>query len=264
MLLLTHTWILKEFLGASQLCSEVLDLFAYNASPDLLPIHTQITADITHGVPRSCHIPPEYRKAAFAQFHLLVDDIAHHGRILEKPIRAFNPHSEGYTYIKGRPLMRPIADFHKSIGREINVNDAAYQAHMIFEMAFDLTLYRQMGNGDLIRLFCNALNHTVANSILEFSSSLGWLFSVKEETIREAIDWGKDACTFDRMTHFMNSEDRIGLYIDKFGLDREDKKIWEGVESLMTQGLDLVGDYEDFLPSTMEAIKDSGFTSFLL
>jgi hypothetical protein len=63
------------------------------------------------------------------------------------------------------------------------------------------------------------------------------------------------------MTHFMNSRDRVGLFIDKFGLDRDDEKTWEGVEDLMTRGFDLVNDYGDFLLSTIKAIRDFGFVS---
>lgn len=53
------------------------------------------------------------------------------------------------------------------------------------------------------------------------------------------------------MAHFMDNPDRIGFFIDKFGLDRNDHTTWKGVESIMIRGFDLGSDYEDFLLPTI-------------
>lgn len=153
MLMLTHTWILKEFIGQSRLDQDVLDLFTYNVSPDMLCFHKDITADMTHGIPRFCSMPKEYRKAAFVHFHLLVDDIAHHGKIDTSIVKEFNPYSKGYTYIKGRPLIEPLKQFYEDIGKDISFNHISYQTHMIIEMAFDLALHYGQDNQDLLSLF---------------------------------------------------------------------------------------------------------------
>ncbi|MCG6533716.1 MAG: hypothetical protein L7F78_03295 [Syntrophales bacterium LBB04] len=261
MLLITHTWILKEFLGSSAISHPTLGLYAYNASPDLLPIHKEITAELTHGIPRFCSLPVNCEKAAFAQFHLLVDDIAHHGRIERIPVQRFNPYSEGYTYVMGRSLIEPLTDLYRNIGRQINYNELAYQSHMIIEMAFDMALYRRSGNEDLLRLFADALNFTIDHKISEFSQTLGWLYGISDQTIRESIDWGKDACTLERMHRFMSEEGRIGLFMDKFGLDRNNPYVWSTLEELMEQGLYLVKDYEAFLQPTLTAILKAGFVN---
>jgi hypothetical protein len=264
MLLLTHTWILKEFLGLQHLSDDILDVFTYNASPDLLPIHTDITSDMTHGIPRRGAIPRSYSKAAFARFHLLVDDMAHHGTIRKEPLQTFNPDSEGYAYTVGRPLREPLTDFQKSLGREARTDLIAYQTHMIIEMAFDLSLYRGMGNAgsnDLIGLFSEALRYTATRQLDDFGRSLSWLYGVRENTIREAIAWGNDSCTRARMTDFMNGHARVGLFIDKFGLDGDDEKTRKGVGDLLALGFALVGDCEAFLRPTLKAIREFGFVN---
>ncbi len=261
MLLLTHTWILREFLGVTQFSDDLLDLFTYNASPDLLPIHADITADMTHGIPRHGVIPPSYRKAAFARFHLLVDDMAHHGTIRHDPTRSFNPDSEGYAYKLGRALREPLADFQNSLGLDVSAHLIAYQTHMIVEMAFDLALYRDFGNTDLIDLFSEALRYTASRGLAEFGSTVSWLFGMQESTVREAIVWGKDACTRERMNEFMDDPPRIGLFIDKFGLHGDETKIRTGVGDLLAQGYNLVGDCEAFLQPTLKAIREFGFSS---
>jgi hypothetical protein len=261
MLLLTHTWILKEFLGVRQLSDDLLDLFTYNASPDLLPVHADITADMTHGIPRHGSLPPAYRKAAFARFHLLVDDMAHHGAIRQHPVQSFNPESEGYTYKVGKSLREPLADFQRSLGLETSDNLIAYQTHMIIEMAFDLSLYRGVGNDDLVGLFSEALRYTATRGLAEFGSTLSWLFGVQESAVRDAIDWGKDSCTRERMTEFMNGRARSGLFIDKFGLHGDEAMLHAAVGDLLAQGYALVGDCEEFLRPTLKAIREFGFAS---
>jgi len=257
--MLTHTWILKEFLGTGRLSPDVLDMFVYNVSPDILPLHGAITSDMTHGIPRFRPLSPQYKKAAFVQFHLLVDDIAHHGKIGKTAVRDFNPNSEGYTYVKGRPLIQPIMDFYKSIGKEIGYSHAAYQSHMIIEMTFDLALHQRRENDELIPIFCEALEYTVQNKIGEFSEIHAWLFDISEEIIAEAIRQGRDTCSLDRMSCFMNVEGRIGLCLDRFGLDRNDDSTWAGMRNLIAHGMVLVNDYEDFLYPTIREIRNSSF-----
>ncbi|MFA4916471.1 MAG: hypothetical protein WC560_07355 [Syntrophales bacterium] len=263
MLMLTHTWILKEFLGRGRLSSDVLDLFVYNISPDILPFHKAITSNMTHGIPRFLRLPNQYKKAAFVLFHLLVDDIAHHGKIGKTAVRNFNPNSDGYTYVKGKPLIRPIMDFYKSIGREIDYSHAAYQSHLIIEMTFDLALHQGMGSDNLVPLFCDALEYTVQNKIEEFGEVQAWLLNISEEIIADAIRQGKHTCSRDRMSRFMNVEGRVGLYLDRFGLDRNDDSTRAGIRNLLNCGMALVSDYEDFLYPTIKEIRNSPFAEYL-
>ena len=257
MLMLTHTWFLKEFIETNRISRDHLDIFAYNVSPDILPVHESITPAMTHRIPRLSRLPQEYHKAAFIQFHLLVDDMAHHGRIGEKAVMDFNPNSNGYAYVKGRPLIQLIMDFHRDIGSEISFSEAAYRSHMIIEISFDLVIYRR--NTFLTTLFSEALSYTIENKIGEFSGTLGWFFGIKQKIILEAIEKGAAVYTKDRIDSLTNIEGRISLYIDKFRYDSNDDKTRCGIRNLFKQAVDLVTDYENFLHTTLKAIKESGF-----
>lgn len=257
--MLTHTWILKEFIGAERSVSDILDLFTYNVSPDMLCFHKDVTADLTHGIPRFCNLPDEHRKAAFVHFHLLVDDIAHHGKIGQNVVKEFNPHSDGYTYVKGRPLLEPITDFYKGIGKNITFENISYQSHMIIEMMFDLVLHDQHEDNDLSDLLCKSIQYTADKKIDEYSKTVGWLLGIDEKTAASALLGGQQVCTMERMNLFTSMEGRINAFMSRFGLDRNDKRSRMGVEDLMNQGMELVADYEHFLYPTISSIKKAGF-----
>ena len=259
MLMLTHTWILKEFIGQSRISDDILDLFTYNVSPDMLCFHKDVTADMTHAILRFCNLPKEHMKAAFVHFHLLVDDIAHHGRIDTNIVKEFNPYSKGYTYIKGKPLIVPMTNLYKKIGKDTSFENICYQTHMIIEMMFDLTLHFGQGNNELLSLFCHSINYTAEKRIDQYSETLGWLIGISKETVAMALQSGQKACTLEKMNHLMNMNGRINTFMNRFGLDRNDNSSWKGVENLMNQGRELVADYEDFLYPTIKTIKDAGF-----
>jgi hypothetical protein len=155
--------------------------------------------------------------------------------------------------------MQPVHDFHKSIGNELSYSQTAYRAHIIIEMAFDLLLYEKHEARDLVSLFYDALNHTVDNKIAGFSRTLEWLYGIERAVIIEAMQQGLAACTLERINSFMNMEGRICLYIDKFGLDKNDDHTRTGIRDLMLQGMALIIDYKEFIYPTFQAIRDSGF-----
>lgn len=261
MLMLTHTWILKKFLGPD--FHNHLDLYIYNICPDLLPIHKCITSEFTHGIPRLTHYPPEHKKAAYVLFHLLVDDLAHHGQISTEPIRCFNPDSQGYAYLRGQTLIKPIMDFHHQIGTDISYSKAAYRAHMIIELAFDLRLNQEREQEKLFELFSEAVYHTADKKMDELCMTIDWFFGAKTADIRQALEKGLSSHILDNMKHRLNIEGRTGFYIDRFGLNREDDLVWSGVRTLLLEGMQLVSDYEAFLHPTLNAIRSSGFSRFL-
>ena len=263
MLMLTHTWILREFLGFRAMRPECLDLYAYNVSPDLLTFHHAITSEMTHGIDRFRELPDPHRKAAFVHFHLLVDDIAHYGDICEQPVRTFNPDSRGFTYVRGRSLVQPIRAFQKRFGREVSRSEAAYQSHIMIETAFDMVLNRNRENSGLIPLFTESLGGMARNGLEEFGRTIEWLTDIQGETAAEAFAHGVNICTPERMNGLMNVEGRINLFIDKFGLDRNDPAVRAGALELMEQGMELVQDCEAFLEPTMEKIRKSAFRFFL-
>ncbi len=213
---------------------------------------------MTHSMPRSSRLPQKYHKAAFVQFHLLVDDIAHLGKIDDgKTVIDFNPNSNGYAYVKGRPLVQPIMDFCRGIGHETSLSEAAYRSHLIIEMSFDLALCGK--DRDLMILLYEALNYTAENKLSEFSETLGWILSVSQEIIMEAIQEGITLCTQDRINNLMSIEGQIGLFANKFSYDSDDDRIWNGIWDLFNQGRDLVTDYEEFSHTVLATIKESGF-----
>lgn len=261
MFMMTHTWILKEFLGSDFRNS--LDLYVYNICPDLLPIHQCITSEFTHGIPRRYAYPPEHQKAAFILFHLLVDDMAHHGQINDDPVCCFNPDSQGYAYLRGQTLIEPILEFHQRVGMEIDYCQAAYRAHMIIELTFDLQIIQETRQMNLYDLFSEAVEHTVDNKMDELCTTLDWFFGMETAAIRQALEKGLSSRTLERIKSLRNIEGRIGFYIDRFGLDRGDDDTWEGTRRLLLQGMQLVGDHGAFLHPTLQAIKNSGFPSLL-
>ncbi|MDI6777149.1 MAG: hypothetical protein QMD03_07935 [Syntrophales bacterium] len=93
----------------------------------------------------------------------------------------------------------------------------------------------------------------------EFSEIHAWLFDISEEIIAEAVRRGRDACSMDRMSRFMDVEGRIALCLDKFGLDRNDDFNRMGMRNLIHYGMALVNDYEDFLYPAIREIRNSNF-----
>jgi hypothetical protein len=262
MLMLTHTWILKEFIGRSPVHDDdKLDLFTYNVSPDMLCFHQGLSADKTHSISRFRHLPQEHRKAAFVHFHLLVDDIAHHGKISDHIVTEFNPYSSGYTYIKGKPLIEPLKRFYQEIGKDVGFAEISYQSHMIIEMMFDLALHFGQANDELLSLFCRSIHYTAEKRIDEFSETMGWLLGITKETATRALQGGQNVCTLERMKLFTSMEGRVAAFMGRFGLNRQDEHSRKGIENLMNQGMDLVADYGNFLNPTIEKIKDAGFSN---
>jgi len=263
MLMLTHAWLLAHLLGPSCFDEKNQDLFIYNVCPDFLPVHPSFTSDTTHGISRFRKLPDPYRKGAFVHFHLMVDDMSHHGFIHKIPIREFNPDSQGYTYIKGRPLVRPLMDLSPRQGTPIDPSVAAYQSHMIIEMIFDLALY--LGKPDesnrLIVAMCDAMQSIIRDHLDDFSGTVGWLYDASPQDVASAVKQCASIYTPERMNGFMTMEGRIKLFGKKFGLDTSDHQSMSILKEIMTDGMSLVADYEEFLDPTLAAIRKAGFDS---
>jgi hypothetical protein len=255
--MLTHTWILRQLTG--HIDHHDMDIFCYNAAPDMLSIHTGITSDITHRIPRILHLPDEHRKGAFVLFHLMVDDIAHHGRISPKPITDFNPDAQGYTYRKGAVLIPRFVELYKENRIKLSRCDAAYRSHILIEAAFDLVLCQAEGPQGLIDLQVESLDFVVRHRIEEFSATLAWLCGVERERIASAIRQGHQLYTAERMNTFMSVEGRTVLFMDKFNLDRHDQKIWQGIYDIMVEGMAITRNYKEFLSLVAPAVRDAGF-----
>jgi len=261
MLMMTHTWLLMNYPGGEELIRNHPDLLIYNICPDLLPIHKDITAEITHGIPRCRTLPTKYRKNSCVYFHLMVDDISHHGSIAKQPVMEFNPDSSGYTYLKGKPLVQPLLDIYEAQGTPIPYAQAAYRSHMIIEMTFDLALHlEQFGESDkLLILLCDAMSYTLKEKLDEFSENIAWLYGIPVETAAEALRAGAAVYTLNRIRRFMTLEGRIQLFANKYGISRDDGQSVAGLADIMNQGMELVRDYRDFMAPTLAAIRRVGF-----
>jgi len=261
MLMMTHTWLLKNYLRDPNLIADNLDLFIYNICPDLLPLHQDITAADTHGIPRCLTRPPAHRKNAFVHFHLMVDDLSHHGMIASEPVREFNPDSRGYTYLKGKPLVRPLLEIYDFQGTPIDRDQAAYRSHMIIEMTFDLVMHcARIAEGEqLIALLCEAMRFTMAERLTEFSENIAGLYGFSPAMVRETMQAGAVFYNYDRIRRFMTLEGRMQLFAGKFGISRDDKIALDMLRVIMNQGMELVRDYNDFMAPTLAEIRRAGF-----
>jgi hypothetical protein len=262
MLMLTHAWLLENYLGVDCFEDKLKDLYVYNICPDFLPIRKEFTSEMTHGVSRFRNLPNKHRRAAFIHFHLMVDDIAHHGLIDKIPVKTFNPYSKGYTYLKGKSLVEPLMELYREHGQPIDLSVSAYRAHMIIEMVFDLTLYLAMKEESdrLIELMCEGMQcMTQRKKSDEFSATVGWLYNADPRDVAEALHQCAQVYTRKRMNSFMSLEGRIHVFMNKFGLEASKGKSFLAIEKIMTQGMDLIGDYRDFLDPTLGAIRKAGF-----
>jgi hypothetical protein len=259
MLMLTHTWILRELLALSSSETPALDIFAYNVCPDLLPIHRSVHASMTHRLSRFRQVPREYRKAHYVQLHLLADDIAHHGRICEEVVTEFNPDADGYTYVVGRSLVGPIMDYCASFGLPVDRVEAAYRSHMIIELSVDIYLRKNGEGRALVDLFRNALEQTDRLYMAEFTRTLSWLFGIEGPVIQEALNQAMAFYTAERMMRFVDGEERIAHYVKTFGFNEANESAGEGMRDLMNQGMSLVGDPMEYLHGVVRTIRESPY-----
>ena len=177
MFMLTHTYFLQKVLGAADIKDIGLDVFVYNIAPDLLTIHPRIGPDKTHKIRRSLQIPKQYSKSVYVIFHLLVDDLSHYGYISDYQ-EEFNTDSKGYSYIKGKYLIKSILELYKAIKKEISYSEAVYQSHLIIEMIYDLVILNHINSFKTIDLLVEAINFTVNNKMNEFSDTINWLYDL--------------------------------------------------------------------------------------
>ncbi len=258
MLMLTHTWMLRMFLGADRAREVEPDFFVHNVAPDILTVHKDINAEMTHNIARFRPLPEEHGKAIFVQFHLLVDDIAHHGKICREATASFDPASRGYAYLKGRPLVKPIMDFHNSLGQEITGGEAAYCSHILIEIAVDQLLQDKL-QGEVAEQFVTALGYTLDARMEDFCRTSAWLYGIEPEIIAESLKKGKDKYDAGSDDNFASRSGRMDLYIAKFGLDKREPSTWSGLNSLLDQAMEMVRDYEEFLLAAEKMIRQSDF-----
>ncbi len=257
MLLNTHTWILREF-ASSRLNRENLDILIYNVMPDILPIHRDITPEMTHRMDRLLDVPPAYRKARFIQFHLLVDDLSHHGHITRRGRERSENASDGYAFRKGLLLTRPMIDLHGRLFGKISAEEALYRSHLIIEMAVDLLVYNRYP--EIVPLFSEAVELTLEGRLESLIETLTWAYSMPEGLAREAVLQGTAAYRNEILRRSVSLEGRTDLFIHKFyGGASADGSLKAGVRDLLQMGIESVADYEDFLSTTLQEIAKAGF-----
>jgi len=256
MLLNTHTWLLKEYAGA-RLRPDNLDILIYNVMPDILPIHRDITPEMTHRIERLRTVPPEHAKARFIQFHLLVDDLSHHGHITRRGHDRFENASGGYAYLKGAALAASMIELHGRDDGELPVDEALYRSHLIIEMAVDLVVYRRYPEN--MDLFSQAVEWTLENRLESLVGTLAWSYSLPEALVRDAVVQGMAAYRNDILRRSVSLEGRTELFLHKFYGGVAGEKVRSGIRDLLQRGIESVADIEEFLSATLTEIAKAGF-----
>jgi hypothetical protein len=256
MLLNTHTWLLKEYAGA-RLCPDNLDILIYNVMPDILPIHRDITPEMTHRMDRLMSVPPRHGKARFIQFHLLVDDLSHYGHITRRGHDRLENATGGYAYRKGAALAAAMIELHGRHDGEIPVDEALYRSHLIIEMAVDLVIFGQYPG--VVELFSQAVEWTLENRLEPLASTLAWAYSLPEGLARDAVVQGMAAYRNEILRRSVSLEGRTDLFLHKFYGGVAGEKLRSGVRDLLQRGIESVADGEEFLSATLTEIAKAGF-----
>lgn len=257
--MLTHTYILQDILEKAGIRHFDSDIFVYNIIPDLLTIHPAIKSQQTHSINRIQTIPPAYAKAAYIMFHLLIDDLAHYGMTCPDISDDFNPDSQGYSYLKGKPLIGSILDFHKGLNKEISYAEAAYRSHLIVEMIYDIAIIDRINTSQSIELLAEAIHCAAKDKKDEFVSIINWLYGIEERAIREVLEKSCSYITTEKMKKIMNIEGRIRLYAFKFDLQYDEQLFFKGMKNIFLQARELLDDNEIFLKDSLIAVKRHGW-----
>jgi hypothetical protein len=256
MLLNTHTWLLKEYAG-DRLRRDNLDILIYNVIPDILPIHRDITPEMTHRMDRLAPVPPERVKARFIQFHLLVDDLSHHGHITQRGHDRSDHATGGYAYLKGAALADEMIEMHGRHNGEIILDEALYRSHLIIEMAVDLVIFRRYPG--IVDLFSEAVEWTLENRLEGLAGTLAWAYSLPEGLARDAVVQGMAAYRNEILRRSVSLEGRTELFLHKFYGGVAGKQVRSGVRGLLQRGIESVADGEEFLSATLTEIAKAGF-----
>ncbi|MEN6376029.1 MAG: hypothetical protein ABFD75_14775 [Smithella sp.] len=259
MLMLTHTYLLQSILDMGGIKDYDLDIFVYNIIPDLLTIHPDINSRQTHKIKRLLQIPPLYPKAAYVMFHLMVDDLAHYGFISPGIPDDFDPDSQGYTYIKGKPLINSILDFQKKVSKEISYNEAVYRSHLIVEMVYDLVIIDYIKNNNTIELLANAVRTAAEGKMDEFVATINWLYGLNKLEIFDVMEKALSYMTEERMKKTLNIEGRIRLYSYKFGLRNDEQLYFSDMKNIFLHANQLLDDNAVFLRDTEETVTKYGW-----
>lgn len=258
MLMLTHTYLLQKIMDASHIKNIDPDIYIYNIAPDLLTLHPDINASQTHSIKRFFCAPPEHARTAYIMFHLLVDDLAHYGKISLECREGFDPNSSGYTYVKGRTLVNPILDLHKMIDRDISYNEAAYRSHLIIEMIYDLVILARIQQEKSIDLLEEAILYTRNQRKQEFCENISWLYGIEKDAVVDVLKNATSYITKERMNRIMNIEGRIRLFTDKFGLRNQNELFQEAITALFSDALNSI-ENEEFLQEIFDAVQNCGW-----
>jgi hypothetical protein len=258
MFILTHTYLLQKLLADTGINCD-LDVYVYNIAPDLLTIHPAIDSKHTHNIKRQLQTSVQFPKAAYVMYHLLVDDFAHYGSISSGADDQFNPDSQGYSYITGKPLISSILEFHKSFNNEISYDEAVYRSHGVIELLYDVVILDHLIKNKTIELLDEAINFTVENKMQEFAATMNWLYGFSEDQLREVFRIAHLYTKTEKMKKLTNIEGRIRFYFNKFGLKIDNQLIYDSMKNLFLQALKLLEDDEKFLKDTEKSIKSLGW-----
>jgi hypothetical protein len=251
MLTNVHTWILRELIKKKKI-EDSLDIYLYNIAPDSLPMHKEISPQLTHNIKLGDEILSKYPKLVYVKYHIMVDNIGHYGDIKCPKDIDDNFQKNGYAYIKGRNLINKIKDFYNEFNEEISDNDALYMAHIVVEISLDLKL--SIDDKSIAELFFLAGASLLSSDLNEYCNSLAELYNLKPNTILESrmapvSFYGK----FDAKENFFLNK-RVRLILRKAKKDFTKQNI-EKAKKIVVDCLNLLDDYKNFLDDCVKKIE---------
>lgn len=259
MLMLTHTWIMREYLAATNSPAVEPELFAYNVIADILPIHRGITPEMTHGIERFGGGRNSDCRESAILFHLLVDDYSHYGLICRQVPNGFQTNPQGFAYLKGKQLISPVTELYRRAGREIEASLACYQSHILIEMAFDMVLCRKERLGSLLLPLYTGLRTILDGNFQKTSFFLAKVFGIDRATVSEAVEQAKQICTYDGMAAQLDTAGRAELCLRRFGVTPVDSESRQAMTALLEQATDLVTDQQELLTPLIKIIRGTDF-----
>ncbi len=244
MLTNVHNYVLREVLREKKQNINDISVYLYNIAPDALPLHKNISANITHKTEISPSLLEKYPQLIYIKYHLLVDNLGHYNDIILTNDTQDNFDKKGYAYLKGREVLPYLKQSSLTTNTEITDNDMLYLSHIIVEIALDYKVYQY--DNSIARSFFETTTATDEKILKEYYAALSELYKVDMSMIKQSREepakFYQGATTADDF--FLNR--RSYLLLRKLKKDFTEDNIKHSVE-LVKKAISYLNDYQDFL-----------------
>lgn len=244
MLTNVHNYILREVLREKKQNIDEISAYLYNIAPDALPLHKNISANITHKTEIPLFLLEKYSQLVYIKYHLLVDNLGHYNDIVITNNTRDNFGKKGYAYLKGREVLPYLRQSSLTTNTEITDNDMMYLSHIIIEIALDYKVYKY--DNSIARFFFEATTAQDERILKEYYQALSELYKVDMGIIKQSREepakFYQGTTTTDDF--FLNR--RSYLLLRKLKKDFTEDNIKYAVE-LVKIADSYLNDYQDFL-----------------